>query len=46
MNTEYSIECPICDIETVVVVKYEEEIPRHCAMCGSDAEAEFQSEED
>lgn len=40
MNSEFNIECPICDIETVVVVKYEEEIPRHCSMCGSDVEAE------
>lgn len=40
MNSEFNIECPICDIETVVVVKYEEEIPRHCPMCGSDVEAE------
>ena len=45
MNTDYKIECPICDIVTTVQVHYEEEIPRHCPMCGSDVEVE-EPEED
>ena len=41
MNTDYKIECPICDITTTVHVHYgEEEIPHHCPMCGSDADVE------
>ena len=41
IDTEYNIECPICDIQTVVRVPYEEEVPRHCTMCGSDVESEI-----
>jgi len=40
MEREFDIECPICDIETTVVVKYEEEVPSRCPMCGEDVEAE------
>lgn len=37
----YTIECPICDIETTVKVLYADDEVRHCPMCGSDAEAEL-----
>ena len=40
MDTEYTLECPICDMASVVQVPYEEEVPRHCPMCGSDADFE------
>lgn len=41
METEYVIECPICDIETIIRVRYEDDnLPRHCPMCGSDVDAE------
>jgi endogenous inhibitor of DNA gyrase (YacG/DUF329 family) len=40
MDTEYTIECPICDIVSVVRVPYENEVPRHCPMCGADGEFE------
>jgi endogenous inhibitor of DNA gyrase (YacG/DUF329 family) len=46
MDTEYNIECPICDIQSIVRVPYEEELPRHCPMCGSDADAESTYEEE
>lgn len=38
----YTIDCPICDITTEIVIKYngtDDEVPRHCPMCGSDNEA-------
>lgn len=38
MDTEYTLECPICDMTSVVQVPYEEETPRHCPMCGADAD--------
>ena len=41
IDTEYNIECPICDIQTVVRVPYEEEVPMHCPMCGSDVVSEI-----
>jgi Zn-finger nucleic acid-binding protein len=37
------IECPICDIDTEVQLRYGislDEIPRFCPMCGSDIDAE------
>lgn len=40
MDKEYTIECPICDIESVVRVLYEDELPRHCPMCGGDVDAQ------
>ena len=40
MESQFEIECPICDICTSVVVKYDEERPAHCPMCGEDVEAE------
>ncbi len=46
MDKEYTIECPICDIETLIRVPYEDEVPRHCPMCGSDADAESTYEEE
>jgi uncharacterized Zn finger protein (UPF0148 family) len=46
MNSDYIIECPICDITTTVYVKYEEEEPRFCPMCGSDADAEQEEREE
>ena len=46
MSAEYLIECPICDIQTTVEVTYDDDQPRFCAMCGSDVDAELQSEED
>ena len=36
---DYNIECPICDIATMVHVYYDEDKPRHCPMCGEDIEA-------
>ena len=36
MNSYYNIECPICDIETTIHVRYDEDEPRHCPMCGED----------
>ena len=38
MGNQFEIECPVCDITTVVEVKYDEERPAHCPMCGADAE--------
>ena len=48
MDSEYSIDCPICDITTTIYMRYDDdETPRHCPMCGSDADAEFiEPEED
>lgn len=46
MDTEYNIECPICDIHTVVRVQYEDEMPRHCPMCGADVESEIASDDE
>lgn len=46
MIAEYLIECPICDIETNVKVTYDDDQARFCPMCGSDVDAELQSEED
>ena len=46
MDNEYIIECPICDIDTFIRVPYEDDIPRHCPMCSSDADAELIEEED
>lgn len=40
MERQFDIECPICDIETTVVVKYEDEVPSRCPMCGEDVDAE------
>jgi endogenous inhibitor of DNA gyrase (YacG/DUF329 family) len=44
MEHEYTIECPICDMTTVIRVQYaslyEDEVPCYCPMCGADAEAE------
>lgn len=44
MEQEYTIECPICDMTTVIrvlyVSQYDDEMPYHCPMCGADAEAE------
>jgi endogenous inhibitor of DNA gyrase (YacG/DUF329 family) len=45
-STFYNIDCPICDIHTDVTVAYDDDQPRFCPMCGSDVEAEFESEED
>jgi C4-type Zn-finger protein len=45
MEIEYTIDCPICDIQTIVRVPYEDDIPRHCPMCSSDIEAESSEEE-
>lgn len=45
MEYEYSIECPICDISTAVVVKYDDDVPAHCPMCGGDVDAEPVEEE-
>lgn len=42
----YRIHCPICDIETTVQVHYDEDIPRHCPMCASDVEVEFEEVDD
>jgi len=33
----YEIECEICDITTQVHVKYDDDKPQHCPMCGEDA---------
>ena len=44
MDYDYNIECPICDIDTTVRVKYEDEIPRHCPMCGADVDPTFDDE--
>jgi len=46
MENEYTIECPICDIQTIVRVPYDDDIPRHCPMCGSDVDAESTYEEE
>lgn len=47
MNNNYEIECPVCDIITLVEVKYDEERPAHCPMCGEDVEPEsIEAEED
>lgn len=40
MNTRYENVCPICDIETTIIVQYDNDIPQHCPMCGEDAELE------
>jgi len=40
METEYTLECPICDITSVVRVPYEDEVPCSCPMCGADADFE------
>lgn len=42
----YKIHCPICDIETTVEVHYDEDVPCHCPMCGSDIEPEELEEEE
>jgi hypothetical protein len=33
----YTVECSICDSVTEVFVKYGEERPECCPMCGADA---------
>jgi len=35
----YDIECPICDIITMVHVYFDDDKPCHCPMCGEDVEA-------
>lgn len=45
MENQYEIECPVCDISTLVEVKYDEDRPAHCPMCGADAEA-FSTDEE
>ena len=40
MKLRYENICPICDIETTVIVHYVEDRPQHCPMCGEDAELE------
>ena len=43
VDTIWDIECPICNICTCVKITAnatEDEIPRFCPMCGSDADAE------
>lgn len=44
INT-YEIDCPVCDIKTVIDVYYDDDSPRHCPMCGEDVEATEVSEE-
>ena len=48
MDAEYIIECPVCDMTTVLRVKYaslyEDEVPCHCPMCGADVELEESDE--
>lgn len=41
MDNEYVIECPICDIQSIVRVPYDDEVPRHCPMCGEDIDADL-----
>jgi len=40
MGNQFEINCPVCDILTVVEVRYDEERPAHCPMCGEDVEPE------
>ena len=42
----YLLECPICDITTEVTVRYEEDKPQHCPMCGSDADPIVEDEDE
>ena len=48
MDAEYIIECPGCDMTTILRVKYaslyEDEVPCYCPMCGADVEAEESDE--
>lgn len=37
MSGKYRIECEICDITTEIEVKYDNDHPQHCPMCGEDA---------
>lgn len=46
MNSEYSIECPICDIFTTVEVHHDDNIPQHCPMCGEDVTPVAEDEDD
>jgi len=46
MVSQFEIECPICDICTEVTVKYDQEKPAHCPMCGEDVDSTCISEED
>lgn len=39
MENQFEIECPVCDIVTLVEVKYDENRPAHCPMCGEDVDA-------
>ena len=40
MKLRYENICPICDIETTIIVNYVDDRPQHCLMCGEDAELE------
>ena len=37
MSGKYKVECEICDITTEIEVKYDNDHPQHCPMCGEDA---------
>jgi len=45
MGNQFEIDCPVCDIVTIVEVKYDEERPAHCPMCGADADPETADDE-
>jgi rubrerythrin len=34
---KYVNDCPICDIETTIIVHEDDDPPAHCPMCGSDS---------
>ena len=46
MDYEYNIECPIGDTESIVRTRHDDDIPRHCPMCGADVDAELLSDEE
>jgi transcription elongation factor Elf1 len=42
----YEIVCPVCDIVSKVTVVYDDDnIPRHCPMCGEDVEVEVEEDD-
>ena len=45
MENQYEIECPVCDITTNIEVKYDDDRPAFCPMCGSDVEPEVLDDE-
>lgn len=44
----HDIKCAMCEIETLVEVINDDEVPEHCAMCGHpiDISADYDDEDD